>query len=296
MRQADGVSFYELGSQSAWCVGGVLQASYSSAVALDDDTEGFRVTLNAGTVNADLARVLQTQTADAIEDNALVAWVFDGSGVFELFAVKAMRIVGADTFYRLKVKRARLGTNRLTFSAGAQVFIGYRDDLTFYSHASFAGFASAATTATFRIQPRNIWKEAAAYDTVACPDRTHTFGNQFSTVSVEAASTATTWRALTDAAPVVWAVDPSKTQQQASVTITASRTLSITGATNGMRFQLRVKQGGAGGFGITLPAGSKVAGGGGGAVTLSAAAGAEDLLTGYFDGTSYFWSIQLNFT
>jgi hypothetical protein len=296
MRQADGSAFYELGTQGNWCVTGTLQQAYSSAVSLDDDSEAFRVTLDGATNNTDLSRILETQTADAVEDTALAAFVFDGSGAFEVFSVKAARVVGVETFYRFKVKRARFGTSRLSFSTGHRVFIGYRREMPFYTHASFAGFSAAGTTATFRIQPRNIWRESDLSDAVACPDRTHTFGAQFCSIAADAAASATTWRALTDAATVTWAADPAKTIQQAAVTIAGNRTLAIAGATNGMRFQLRVTQGGAGSNTLALPAGSKVAGGGGGAVVLSTAAGSVDLLEAYFDGTNYFWSLSANYT
>lgn len=381
LRQADGTLFYELGRQASWHVAGDLQQAYPNTNPVDDASEDLRVTLDALTVPSDLERIQATQTADAINDNALLLWVFNASGAFEIITVKEMRMAVGETFYRFKVRRARFGTARLSFSTADKVFIGYRSDLVFYSHSSFRGYADAATVATFRLQPRNIWREAELSDTTACPDRTHTFGSQFAsltqlgtvagyyatsatslsigtgtktfttqaglayvvgtrvritstgtagtwmegsltaysgtsmTVSVDrtagtgshsdwalslagevGSSSATTWDTLTDGATITWTADASRTSQQAKVTLAGNRTLAISGAADGMTFRLRVTQDGTGGRTLTLPAGSKVAGGGAGVVTLSAAAGKVDLLEGYFDGTNYWWTIDLNYT
>jgi len=101
---------------------------------------------------------------------------------------------------------------------------------------------------------------------------------------------------LTDAAPVIWAASATAARQNAKVTITASRTLSLTGWTSGMHGTLQVIQDGVGGHGVTLPAGSKVEGGGAGAVTLTAGAGSIDVLDVFYDGTNYFWSLKPNYT
>jgi hypothetical protein len=101
---------------------------------------------------------------------------------------------------------------------------------------------------------------------------------------------------LADAAPVVWAASATAAHQNAKVTITATRVLSLTGWTSGMHGTLQVIQDGVGGWGVTLPAGSKVEGGGAGAVTLTAAAGSIDVLDVFYDGTNYFWSLKPNYT
>lgn len=108
-----------------------------------------------------------------------------------------------------------------------------------------------------------------------------------STVSVTAFDT------LTDAAPVVWPGSATKVHNNATVTITASRTLSLTGWTSGMRGTLKIVQGGAGSNTITLPAGSKTPGGTG--ATLSTGVGDIDVLHVFYDGTNYFWTVELDF-
>jgi hypothetical protein len=183
LRQADGTLFYELGRQASWEITGTLQQNYPDTNATDDATEDLRVTLNADTVAADLERIQATQTADAINDNSLLMWIFNGSGSFEILTVKEMRMAVGESFYRFKVRRNRFGTSKLSFTTGHTVFIGYRSDLVFYNHSSFRGYADAATVGTFRLQPRNIWTEAELADTVACPDRTHTFGSQFASLT-----------------------------------------------------------------------------------------------------------------
>jgi hypothetical protein len=56
-----------------------------------------------------------------------------------------------------------------------------------------------------------------------------------------------------------------------------------------------VKQDATGSRTLTLPAGSKVINGGGGAVTLTTAANATDVLSYFYDGTNYFWTIGYNY-
>lgn len=183
LRQADGSLFYELGRQASWPVTGALQQAYPNTNPVDDASEDLRVTLDALTVPSDLERIQATQTADAINDDSLVMWIFNASGSFEILTVKEMRIATGETFYRFKVRRARFGTARLSFSTSDKVFVGYRSDLVYFSHSSFRGFSNSATVGTFRLQPRNIWTEADLSDTAACPDRTHTFGSQFASLT-----------------------------------------------------------------------------------------------------------------
>jgi hypothetical protein len=46
---------------------------------------------------------------------------------------------------------------------------------------------------------------------------------------------------------------------------------------------------------IVLPAGSKVINGGGGIATLTQASGAVDILTFFYDGSTYWWTIGNNY-
>lgn len=103
----------------------------------------------------------------------------------------------------------------------------------------------------------------------------------------------TAFATLTDAAPVVWAATANGVHNNATVTITTNRTLSLTGWTNGMHGTLKIVQGGAGSNTITLPAGSLTPGGSG--ITLSTGVGDIDVLNVFYDGTNYFWTVELDF-
>ncbi len=100
---------------------------------------------------------------------------------------------------------------------------------------------------------------------------------------------------LTDAATISWVFE-GNSSQNAKVTLTDNRTLSITGMTNGATGTLIVIQDAVGSRTLTLPAGSKVANGGSGAVTLTPTASARDILSFYYDGTSFYWNVGLNYT
>lgn len=101
------------------------------------------------------------------------------------------------------------------------------------------------------------------------------------------------FQALTDGATITWTI--RTIDERASVTLGGNRTLSISGAVNGCRGVLYVKQDGTGGRTLTLPGSSKVGAGGSGAVTLSAGANAIDRLEFEYDGTNYFWTVTLNY-
>ena len=100
---------------------------------------------------------------------------------------------------------------------------------------------------------------------------------------------------LTDGATITWATAGARVNN-AKVTLGGNRTLSITGAVDGASGVLKVIQDGTGGRTLALPAGSLVVGGGAGVISLSAAAGAIDVISWYYDGTNYFWTYGKNFT
>ena len=81
----------------------------------------------------------------------------------------------------------------------------------------------------------------------------------------------------------------------ATVTLTANSTLTITNAVAGMYGLIKVIQDATGGRTLTLPGGSKVINGGGGVVTLTAAANAIDVLSYFYDGTTYLWTVGYNY-
>jgi hypothetical protein len=81
----------------------------------------------------------------------------------------------------------------------------------------------------------------------------------------------------------------------AAVTLTANTTLSITNAVAGMYGLVRVTQDATGSRTIALPAGSKVINGGGGVVSLTTTADATDVLSYFYDGTNYYWTVGYNY-
>lgn len=81
----------------------------------------------------------------------------------------------------------------------------------------------------------------------------------------------------------------------AAVTLTGNSTLTITNAIAGMYGLIKVKQDATGSRTLTLPAGSKVINGGAGLVILTTIANAVDVLSYFYDGTNYFWTIGYNY-
>lgn len=178
---------YELGGQTGWGITGTLAQNYSATAPAegtsppDDDGESLRVILDEDTVAADLTKVSATQSADAINDSNLLVWVFKASdpAQFEVMTLKSMRIVEGETFYRLKVRRARFGTGQTAFSTGDRAFIVLGADVETYAHTQFPAYAAAGATATFRLQSFNAWGEADLSDTDLCPDRSYTFADPY---------------------------------------------------------------------------------------------------------------------
>lgn len=147
----------------------------------EDNTENLRVTLDAGTVSADLSKMLSTQTEDAINDNAVYVVIFKASDrkMFEVCTLRAMRIISGDSFYRLKVRRARYGTETRTADVGDKVWIGYRSDLASMTHESFVAYLENLSTATFRLQSANAESVADLSNTTLCPNISYTFADPY---------------------------------------------------------------------------------------------------------------------
>lgn len=99
---------------------------------------------------------------------------------------------------------------------------------------------------------------------------------------------------LTDAATVAWAFDGAESRN-AQVTLADNRTLDITGVESGATGTLKVVQS-TGGNTLALPANSLVVNDGAGVISLSAGAGAVDVLSFVYDGTNFLWTYGLNFT
>jgi hypothetical protein len=184
----------------------VADTGASVTTGNEDYTENLRVTLDAGTVSADLSKMLSTQTEDAISDNAVYVVILKNSDrkVFEVCTLRAMRVLSGDPFYRLKVRRARYGTSVRTADVGDKVWIGYRSDLVSMTHESFVGYLEGLSTATFRLQSANAESVADISDTTLCPNISYTFADPyaptttFSSVQKLTSVTANTWTEITD--------------------------------------------------------------------------------------------------
>ncbi len=180
LREADGDLFYEVGQQSQWAVRGELHADYAASEAVEDNSENLRIDLDPLTVEPDRLSLQETQSADAVNDDAFLVFVLRASNPtqFEILTLKEIRIATGESFYRLKVRRARFGTSRLAFLAGDRAWLVRRAALVFHRHASFRAYALSSTTTTFRLQARNLFgREADLADTTQCPNRTFAFGS-----------------------------------------------------------------------------------------------------------------------
>jgi hypothetical protein len=118
----------------------------------------------------------------------------------------------------------------------------------------------------------------------------HGRGNFDSTLN--APNYSSTFQTLTFGTTTTW--DQSK-GATAAVTLTGNATLAITNEVVGMYGLIRVTQDATGSRTLTLPGGSKVINGGGGAVALTTTAGATDVLSYFYDGTSYYWTVGYNY-
>lgn len=130
-----------------------------------------------------------------------------------------------------------------------------------------------------------IGKTAAAYK-VDVKGR----GNFDSTLN--APSYTSTFQTLTFGSTITW--DQTKGSASA-VTLTGNATLSITNVVAGMYGLIRVTQDATGSRTLTLPSGSKVINGGVGAVALTTTANATDVLSYFYDGTNYYWTVGFNY-
>lgn len=98
---------------------------------------------------------------------------------------------------------------------------------------------------------------------------------------------------LKDESIINWDVS---NRYNAKVTLAGSRTLNISGMRPGTYGTIEIIQGGSGSNTLTLPANSKVANGGVGALSLSTTAGAIDVATFYYTGSTFYWTLSTDFS
>lgn len=146
----------------------------------DDESETLQLDPAEFTVQADLDKIGVTQTEDAINDNALLVWAFDGAGDFEIMTVKSIRI--EDGIYKLKVRRSRYGTAELNLDELDIAWIVFRSDLIVYQHTLFGIYAQDSESATFRLQSFNANEEADLTDEDVCPDILFDFADPYKPV------------------------------------------------------------------------------------------------------------------
>lgn len=101
---------------------------------------------------------------------------------------------------------------------------------------------------------------------------------------------------LTDGATITLACNKYRSEQFASITLGGNRTLAITGAVEGMRGRLIVRQDATGGRTLTLPPGSLTPNGTAGVIALTSASSAVDMLVWVYDGTNFYWDVRSNLT
>jgi hypothetical protein len=118
----------------------------------------------------------------------------------------------------------------------------------------------------------------------------HGRGNFDSTLN--APNYTSTFQTLTFGSTITWDQTRGATS---AVTLTGNATLSITNAVAGMYGLIRVTQDATGSRTLTLPSGSKVINGGAGVVTLTTTASATDVLSYFYDGTNYYWTVGYNY-
>lgn len=179
----------------------------------DDCTETMRVTLNNPTNASDLARMLETQTEDAINDSQICVVVFDTSNrkTFEIFTLRAMRIATGESFYRLKVRREQWGSAKRSAVTGDKVWIGYRADLIGLSMTNFSAAMLAGSEVKFRLQSFNAASVADLSDSSVCPDISYTFADPYAPTftfdSVKADGVEVTNFATNYSTNTVWTID-----------------------------------------------------------------------------------------
>jgi hypothetical protein len=130
-----------------------------------------------------------------------------------------------------------------------------------------------------------VGKTSAAYKVDV-----HGRGNFDSTLN--APNYSSTFQTLSFGTTTTWDQTKGAT---AAVTLTGNATLAITNEVVGMYGLIRVTQDATGSRTLTLPGGSKVINGGGGTVVLTTTAGATDVLSYFYDGTNYYWTVGYNY-
>jgi hypothetical protein len=171
MQEADPSLFSELGDQRRWAVAGKLDAGLAGA-----DTS-FDITLDEHTLPADLGPLTESLSEDDIANARVLVWVFSSvtPSLFEVMALKSITVNGAA--YTLEVNRGAFRSTVRSFTTDDRVWLSFRADLVTYTQDAFFDLATAAATATFRLQSFTANAEADLADPDLCPDIGYVFGD-----------------------------------------------------------------------------------------------------------------------
>jgi hypothetical protein len=172
-------------------------------VSDDDDSERLQLILDGSTVAADRDTISETQTADAVNDENLVAVIFNAANLkqWEIVTVKSFRLDSG--VYKIKCRRARFSTARRAASTSDPIWIIHRSAVVAYDHAKFESYCIGGTTATFRLQSANAEAEADLSDTAICPNISYTFNDPYApaitwTASYNRADAVSDWTSFTN--------------------------------------------------------------------------------------------------
>lgn len=165
-------SFQLLETVRQFAVAGTLDASAATGATTID------VLIDPATPDPDFDDVNVAQTDDEVADDHLLLVVcrLNSPTDFEVCSVEGLSAVGGGV-YKAAVLRGRRGTTAggpeaLTWPAGTECHLIYRDQLLGFTHARFASLFSGADTATFRLTPSSAWRTGDiddVYDLVTNP-------------------------------------------------------------------------------------------------------------------------------
>lgn len=175
-QQADTGAFQDLGALTGFAVAARVNADFPVYVdadgdpIADNDAQHLSLLLDEHTPAGDLDHLPITHTADEINDNSHLLFLFRAGAPaqFEILTVKGITS-GGDGIYNLVVRRARFGTlqgsdDSYTWTSDDRAFLIARAAIVPFGHTQFASFAATAEATTFRLVPSSAWSSADVGD------------------------------------------------------------------------------------------------------------------------------------
>jgi hypothetical protein len=275
-----GMILDSLGNVGVGATPGFTPGTYQEKLLIDaGTTNSFNAIVARGTVNNYFQLNIQNKSGGNTASSDVVATADNGTEL---------------------VNYVDLGING---SGNSQAVFGNPDDAYLYTTGNnflmgtgtpgqalvfLTGGTTQSTNERMRIDGSGnvaVGKTSAAYKVDV-----HGRGNFDSTLN--APNYATTFQTITFSSTITWDQTKGAT---AAVTLTGNATLAIANEVAGMYGLIRVTQDATGSRTLTLPGGSKVINGGGGVVALTATASATDVLSYFYDGTNYYWTVGYNY-